>query len=122
MNLPIAKNSKLSINDRQVIFGTQFFTSINILLMYIKNKIGNTGNFCGILVCILYLRLINLLITNSIYLSIKKNCIYSIRLLLILKSAIFLASLNPKILSNVFVMSMRKILAYYQLLQILGTL
>ena len=41
-------NPRLSIKDRQVIWGIFSFTSLNTPLIYIKKRIGDTGELCGI--------------------------------------------------------------------------
>lgn len=89
MDLPATKNPRSSINNKQVISHTYFSISKNIPLMYIRKKMGDTGNPCGILVFTLHLCLMNLSNISCTHLLIRKDYAYPIKSLLILKSAIF---------------------------------
>ena len=67
---------------------SHLFISKNILPIYIRKKIEDINNLDDIPVFILHLGLIYLSITIFINLSVKKDCVYLIKLLLVLKSAI----------------------------------
>ncbi len=88
MDLPATKNPRSSINDRQVISGTRLSISKNTPLMYIRKRMGDTGDLCGILVSTLHLGLMNLSITSSTLLLVRKDCVHPIRSSLIPRSAI----------------------------------
>lgn len=66
------------MNDKQVISGTCFSISQNILLIFIKKRLEDTNNFCDIPISTLHLRLINSSITSPIHLLIKKDFVYLI--------------------------------------------
>ncbi len=79
-------------NNSQVMYERRVSVSENTSLIYIKKRMEDTGDHCGIWVSILCLRLINPSITSSTHLSDRKNFVYQIRLSLIPWSAIIWAS------------------------------
>ena len=57
MNLLTAKKSKSFMNNRQIMSCTCLLISENRPLMYIRKRIGDIGDSCGISIFALYLRL-----------------------------------------------------------------
>lgn len=77
------------MNNKQVIYGICLSISRNTLLIYIRIKIGDTGDLYGIPGFSLHLGFMNLLIIILTNLLVNKDYVYSIRWSSILRLAIF---------------------------------
>lgn len=120
MDLPATKNSRLSINNRQVISGIYLSIFRNTSIIYIRKKIEDTGDCCSILVSILHLGFINSLVITTTHLLVKKNCVYPTRSLR-QDRLFFKLTWLAKTWSKVFFTSSSQVSTICQLFQILWT-